>query len=408
MGETEELHAALESILLSMVEEGELELATRRGASSIAGPLLMLLESHAESLRDGSLDLCDWLLERKEVVELYLDGPAIAARLAPVVARLDGEAAAPAHNPSLAAAIARDLDDVGARLVYADWLTERGDPRGDLIAVQAALRERTDDARLREREARLLAEHRAHFLGQLPDDDELVRARFHLGWLDDVWIGDHETRESLEELASLESARFLRALTVVTWKIDQSFAVFSNSRLRENLVELRLGDTGILERVRLSWLDPSPRLQRLDIAAHDMILDDGPAFPSLRWLRCKNGEVDLTHLRSPSARWPALEELHLAASELRRAGASLTDDPDVLAAILDDPPPRLRLLAISRTARSRKRAEIERRFARSRLARLGATLDLSPTDRTHLVVSRRTDDDDDSDDDDDRYDDIAE
>jgi uncharacterized protein (TIGR02996 family) len=31
------------------------------------------------------------------------------------------------------------LDDDGPRLVYADWLTERGDPRGELIQVQCAL-----------------------------------------------------------------------------------------------------------------------------------------------------------------------------------------------------------------------------------------------------------------------------
>jgi uncharacterized protein (TIGR02996 family) len=407
MGETEELHAALEEILLAMVEEGELELATRRGASSIAGPLLLLLESRLDELCDGTLDLGDWLLERPEVVELYLDGPAVAARFAPIFGRLQREPIGPHHHPELAAAISCDLDDVAARLVYADWLTERGDPRGDLIAVQAALLDRPDDARLRDREARLLAAHRSHLLGDLPDDDELVRARFHLGWLDEVWVGPRDTRELLAELATLESARFLRSLTVVTWQIDETFAVFAAPSLRAHLVELRLGDTGIVERVRLSWLDPSPRLARLDLRAHDVVLDGGPPLPSLRQLRCQDGHLDLTGLESPSTRFPALEELHLSVSEISRDGATLTDNPEVIAPLLDDPPPLLRRLAISRVD---ERAPLERRFAHSRLGARGATLDLSPTDRGHVASTRRAaaTDDDDDDDDDDRYDDIAE
>jgi uncharacterized protein (TIGR02996 family) len=48
-------------------------------------------------------------------------------------------AAAPAkHNPELEKAIEADPDDEAAYLVYADWLQAQGDPRGELIALQAA------------------------------------------------------------------------------------------------------------------------------------------------------------------------------------------------------------------------------------------------------------------------------
>jgi uncharacterized protein (TIGR02996 family) len=44
-------------------------------------------------------------------------------------------------------AIQEDLDDSGRRLVYADWLEERGDPRGEYLRLgcrMAALREKID------------------------------------------------------------------------------------------------------------------------------------------------------------------------------------------------------------------------------------------------------------------------
>ena len=42
------------------------------------------------------------------------------------------------HEADLQAAIAAAPDDDSPRLVYADWLLERGDPRGELISVQCA------------------------------------------------------------------------------------------------------------------------------------------------------------------------------------------------------------------------------------------------------------------------------
>jgi uncharacterized protein (TIGR02996 family) len=37
-------------------------------------------------------------------------------------------------------AIAAEPDDDGLRLIYADWLEERGDPRGELVRVCQAMR----------------------------------------------------------------------------------------------------------------------------------------------------------------------------------------------------------------------------------------------------------------------------
>src|SRR5579885_144501 len=63
------------------------------------------------------------------------------------------------------AAILEDPDDDGPRLIYADWLEERGDPRGEFIRLQCALARMPagDDRRgdLRARELALLREHEA-------------------------------------------------------------------------------------------------------------------------------------------------------------------------------------------------------------------------------------------------------
>src|SRR5437763_251733 len=66
------------------------------------------------------------------------------------------------------------LDDTGSdapRLVFADWLDERGDPHGELIRVQCAIaRRRHDDPNrppLMMRERRLLNRHLVDWFGPL-------------------------------------------------------------------------------------------------------------------------------------------------------------------------------------------------------------------------------------------------
>jgi hypothetical protein len=51
--------------------------------------------------------------------------------------------------------------------VYADWLQQRGEIRGELIAVQRALAAAPNDAVLRERESALFEEHGGLLLGPL-------------------------------------------------------------------------------------------------------------------------------------------------------------------------------------------------------------------------------------------------
>src|SRR5262244_1895825 len=87
-------------------------------------------------------------------------------------------------------AIIEEPDDVGLRLIYADWLDERGDPRGEFIRVQCqleGLRWDWDDpefAKLKAREIELLNAHEREWLGPLGDQAE--HCVFRRGFLEYV------------------------------------------------------------------------------------------------------------------------------------------------------------------------------------------------------------------------------
>src|SRR6266511_6221714 len=100
-------------------------------------------------------------------------------------------------------AVLDEPDDDAPRLIYADWLEERGDPRGEFIRVQCALaRLPPDDPRrpeLRAREQALLAEHRDAWLApirELADGD----GKFHRGFVEQVTLDARAFLDRAEKL----------------------------------------------------------------------------------------------------------------------------------------------------------------------------------------------------------------
>lgn len=83
------------------------------------------------------------------------------------------------HEKGFLQAIIENPDDDGLRLIYADWLEERGDPRGKFIRVQCQLAHLGSDAPYREelkkQETALLLEHEKTWSLNLPDEE--------LGWI---------------------------------------------------------------------------------------------------------------------------------------------------------------------------------------------------------------------------------
>jgi uncharacterized protein (TIGR02996 family) len=94
-----------------------------------------------------------------------------------------GEAAAKKTAEDFLAEIwASPLDD-GPREVYADWLLEHGDPRGELIALQIARARGAGTAEGAKRERALLAEHARTWMGPLEPAVQGNAFRFERGFL---------------------------------------------------------------------------------------------------------------------------------------------------------------------------------------------------------------------------------
>jgi uncharacterized protein (TIGR02996 family) len=120
------------------------------------------------------------------------------------------------HEEGFLRAILDTPDDDGPRLVYADWLAERGDARGEFIRLQCvAARTPADDPRrraLRAREEELLAAHAPDWCASLGlGTDE---CRFRRGFVEAVEIhADRflERPEALFRAAPVREIHFLHA-----------------------------------------------------------------------------------------------------------------------------------------------------------------------------------------------------
>jgi uncharacterized protein (TIGR02996 family) len=142
-------------------------------------------------------------------------------------AKKSKQPAAPAiaakRNPELEKAIDNDPYDTTAYSVYADWLQDQGDPRGELIALQLAKKDKAAKA--------LIAKHEDYFLGPLADhvktyDGEDTDAfTWKFGFIHAVRLShDHYSNEEWEgglakdvlgPLLDHPSGRFLAELTFV-------------------------------------------------------------------------------------------------------------------------------------------------------------------------------------------------
>jgi len=245
----------------------------------------------------------------------------------------DEPAPATEHEPTLEAEIARDPDAIDPYLIYADWLHDHGDPRGTLIALQAACEERVDDTRwdsnvrtldpwtvLAGKPAAAAQEQLARFPIRLGGD---LEPGDHVEWHCGYWRRLHlepapvktatftlETR--LASALGHESARFLRTLS-----IGANYGLPVPERLPELPVSLRTLHLGAGVRSRLAPLDPIdplwPRARKLETIVLEGLrvkLARGFEAPALRSLEIVTEELDPQTLLSIAAsELPVLETL---------------------------------------------------------------------------------------------------
>jgi uncharacterized protein (TIGR02996 family) len=157
------------------------------------------------------------------------------------------------EQKALEAALVAHPDEVAAHSAYADYLTEAGDPRGELIQVQLALedpaRPKAERTTLLKRESALLKKHAREWMGDVgrflvgawSGEDKPYHYRFARGWLDFVRTLPFPEGVS-EALASAPEARLLRHLEVV---YDMRHHPFDFDRFVEKLNEVLTEDEQI-------------------------------------------------------------------------------------------------------------------------------------------------------------------
>lgn len=121
--------------------------------------------------------------------------------------------------------VAASSGDAGPHLVYADWLTHRGDARGEWIALHHAKRQPADNARfleLKKREQALLFAHERAWLGDVTVAcAHRVKLDWWLGFIESARIGapTNPTEPSmaavLESLLGSPAGCALRSLELV-------------------------------------------------------------------------------------------------------------------------------------------------------------------------------------------------
>ncbi len=184
--------------------------------------------------------------------------------LAALIAELQVAAPPPAQTPqtanALLAAIYRDPDDDAPRQVYADWLQDRGDVRGELIALQlGGIGDRT-------REHALIKEHKKSWLGPLAN---ILRGEveFRRGFPASAIVTFRNQREveqygSLVEWATIDELEFGSAIV----RHDQrAWSKYVGPAMR-NLQILRRADVTHVLASNVPW----HRLHTLELAAADV------------------------------------------------------------------------------------------------------------------------------------------
>jgi uncharacterized protein (TIGR02996 family) len=215
-----------------------------------------------------------------------------------------------ANRETLLAAIRATPDDLDAYRVYGDWLSERGDPRGQLIAVQHALATAGDPDRdqLRALEARLL--RTLPLWGALGDAIvDMIEATWRCGFVRAATVrelgADRAFAAVVHELTTLETCALLDNLSLesASWAPHALDAV-----VREHWPTLE-------------WLHVRGEHDetRYDTASLCAALANPQFAPRLRGVTLEEGTFGDNALELLARSPRSLEQLHLSGLGLWRA-----------------------------------------------------------------------------------------
>ncbi len=191
-------HPTIAASMVELVVAAPYSVGTPNGAETIYGPMLELaveigdvsqlpaLEELLARPRASRSSIREYLavalpeaIAQLRRVEVRLK-PSQRQAWAALAARTQRPAPSNDHDgPALLEQVWREPDRLEHRLVYADWLTERGDPRGEFIALQVAAA--SGDQKAARQASALQRQHQSTWLGEL--DRVLTHVVFERGFL---------------------------------------------------------------------------------------------------------------------------------------------------------------------------------------------------------------------------------
>ena len=293
--------------LVELLREAPFSAWDRRGALAIYQPVFDLLVRCGDVRQVAALEQlhANPRAPRAVTRELLVEAlPAVISTLREVEVRLSiGERSAWAalvpsarveaagHGDRLLEQVYATPDADEPRLVYADWLTERGDPRGELIALQVQAALGRADAKALKRAGALLREHRDAWLGELAQ--VLTHVELHRGFLDsfelaqnaaateEVWAratqdprlrtvrGLRKGRGNTEHFTRFALSPQMANLRVVEIPVSSTLEALCAGPPRrvEELILLRLPTAQVL--AKLAATAALPALKKLTIATSD-------------------------------------------------------------------------------------------------------------------------------------------
>lgn len=305
-----------------------LELGDRRAAAD--------LETLAQEASKTGVYYVDTTVGR--ALAALLDKRSVSDSIAhhPVVAPSDPESlsamresltGAPSENRSgeeLLSQIHREPDNDDARRVYADWLVEQGDPRGELIHLQCERAAGRGTGAMARREGQLLKEHKKSWLDGLERLARNEHIELERGFVASIALGPDRAPlgatvelpiwSLIREVAFLgPNARYLRAESLLAW--------LTGARL----VSLRsLHGLSLRALVALAASPAVPALEVVGLHGHPETSDSSARIwtkvdgPGVARVRCVS--VAATEYYHPQPHqwlhempiWPRLERVELA------------------------------------------------------------------------------------------------
>ncbi len=224
-------------------------------------------------------------------------------------------------------------DDDAPRLIFADWLDEHNDPRGEFIRIQCALAQLSDEDPhrwpLEQREQELLREHEAEWLPKFIGNAPCI---FRRGFVEKITLYLHDCRYFDQRLFEQMPIRYLRLDSANaessierTWVRIELPRSPHLARLRGLSLEFPLNREEFQSLIKSPYLDQLSDLKLYISNLEDVSLIDWEQAirrPTLRSL-----DLSGTRLRSPLfqvlARTPYLAEL--TALNLTQTGIALDD-----------------------------------------------------------------------------------